>query len=251
MGSGPDREPSFPRALVVGASSGIGAALVLRLAREGSRVAAVARRRERLLELARGSPDGRVLAHAHDVQRTDEVPSLLERILAELGGLDLFVYAAGAMPRVEGDEYDTEKDLAMVRTNLEGLVAWGNAVALAMREQRSGVIVGISSVAGDRGRRFAPAYCATKAAMNSWLDALHNRLWEDGVHVCTIRPGHVATDMTRGMKLVLPISPDQAARAILAAARARARVRYVPRRWAPVALALRWMPAFVMRRFRS
>ena len=117
-----------------------------------------------------------------------------------------------------------------------------------MRRQRSGTIVGISSIAGDRGRKARPVYGATKAALNAYLDSLRYRLHGEGVHVCTIRPGHVTTPMTSGMKLVTPIDADRAAREILAAVRARADVRYVPGRWRLVSLAIRLLPSALMRR---
>ena len=243
------------RAIVVGASSGIGAALVRRLAREGYRVAALARRADQLEALETACADdcaasgGSVLARPHDVTDVDAVPELFERLVRELGGLDLLVYAAGIMPGVEPEEYDTAKDLAMLDVNVAGCVAWCNPAANLFRSQRAGLLDGISSIAGDRGRKGNPVYCTSKAAMNTYLEALRNRLAESRVHVCTIRPGYVDTAMTRGMeKLFWLISPDEAARQILASARNRVNVRYVPLRWTFVGLALRLIPSFLFRR---
>ena len=247
--------PEKRRAIVVGASSGIGAALVRRLASEGYRVAAVARRAELLEELAReagpaaAALGGAVHVHAHDVSAVDEVPALFERIARELGGVQLVVYAAGTMPKTAKDEYDTAKDLEQIAVNLAGCVAWLNEAARLFRTQREGTIVGVSSIAGDRGRKGNPVYCTTKAAMNTYLEALRNRLSESGVHVCTIKPGYVDTAMTQGLpKLFWLISADEAARSILAAARNRANVRYVPLRWWAVGTVIRSIPSFVFRR---
>jgi short-subunit dehydrogenase len=242
------------RAIVVGASSGIGAALVKRLVREGYQVAALARREDRLVELreqcaeSARSSGGALFVHAHDVHRIDSVPALFERLARELGGLYLFVYAAGVMPEVGRDEYDTEKDLDMVAVNLSGCIAWCNVVANYMHSQREGTIVGISSIAGDRGRKGNPVYCTTKAALNTYLEALRNRLAEWGVHVCTIKPGFIDTAMTQGKPgLFWLISADDCARKILSGARAGANERYVPRRWWLVGTIIKSIPSFLFR----
>ncbi len=237
---------SAGRAIVVGASSGIGAALVRQLSREGWRVAALARRGAELEAL--GKECG-ALVRTHDTKDFDLVPELFESLVQELGGLDLLVYAAAAMPRVGREEYDTRKDIEMLAVNVGGCVAWCNAAAVYFRSQRAGTIVGISSIAGERGRKGQPVYGTTKAAMNSYLEALRNRLSESGVHVCTIKPGFVDTAMTRGQPgLFWLISAEEAARQILRAARARANERFVPRRWWFVATAIRCIPSFLFRR---
>lgn len=246
--------PDRRRAIVVGASSGIGAATVRQLAREGYAVAALARREEHLASLAAEVADeaaaagGRVVTRAHDVSRPDDVPALFEELVRELGGLDLLVYAAGIMPSVEADQYDTELDRAMIEVNLVGLVAWTNPTATLFQTQRDGTIVGISSIAGDRGRKKAPVYGTTKAAMDHYLESLRNRLAGRGVHVCTIKPGFVATAMTEGLEgLFWVVTPEEVARQSLLAARNRVTVRYVPLRWQAVGLAIRSIPSFLFR----
>lgn len=240
--------PPKGRAIVVGASSGIGAALVRRLVREGYAVAALARRTQEHEGLAAESL-GRVIVRRHDVHGTAEVPALFEALVRELGGLDLLIYAAGIMPKVGPDIFDTEIDLDILAVNLGGCVAWCNPAAELFQSQRRGTIVGIGSIAGDRGRRGNPAYCTSKAAMSTYLEALRNRLAEYDVHVCTIRPGFVDTDMLKGApKTFWVISADEAARLILKAAAAKANVRYVPFRWTWVGLVVRSIPSMVFRR---
>ncbi|MCA8979254.1 MAG: SDR family NAD(P)-dependent oxidoreductase [Planctomycetes bacterium] len=243
------------RAIVVGASSGIGAALVRQLAREGYAVAALARRADQLLELAAECADdaartgGRVITRAHDVLDTDAIPALFEELVRELGGLDLFVFAAGIMPRRGPEEYDTEADLDMLAVNLGGCIAWCNPTANYFRTQRRGTLVGISSVAGDRGRKANPVYGTTKAGMNHYLEALRNRLGESGVHVCTIKPGFIDTAMTRELESKpFMISAEAAADRILRAARGRANTRYVARIWFWVMTVIRCIPSFVFRK---
>jgi NAD(P)-dependent dehydrogenase (short-subunit alcohol dehydrogenase family) len=258
----PARPPAIPgvpadrrRAIVVGASSGIGAALVRQLVREGYAVAALARRREELEKLedqARWLGDesgGTLTTRVHDVRDTAAVAPLFEALVRELGGLDLLIYAAGVMPALEKREYDTEKDLFTLAVNTGGAIAWCNPAAHLFTTQRAGTLVGISSIAGDRGRKGFPVYCTSKAALDTYLEALRNRLSEVGVHVCTIKPGYVDTAMTRGMEgLFWLASPEQAAAAILRAARGRANVRYVLRRWWLVGTVLKLIPSFLFRR---
>jgi len=243
------------RALVIGASSGMGAALVRQLCREGYAVAGLARSGDKLEQLATEcaplceESGGALHTHVHDVASTDEVPELFERVVRELDGLDLVVFAAGIMPKVGPEEYDTEKDLSMLAVNLGGAIAWCNPVANYFRRQRAGTLVGISSVAGDRGRRGAPVYGATKAGLNTYFESLRNRLSESGVRVVTIKPGFVATRMTEGMDgLFWLISAEEAAARILAAARAGTQVRYVPRQWWLLLTVIRSIPSFLFRK---
>ncbi len=241
------------RAIVVGASSGIGAALVRALARGGTRVAALARRADELERLreacAREGASGAVLVRAHDVHDVAAVPALFEELVRELGGLDLLIYAAGIMFGIGPQEYDTEKDLELLAVNLGGAVAWCNPAAELFLSQRRGTLVGVSSIAGERGRKGNPVYGASKAGLNHYLEALRNRLGDSGVHVCTVRPGYVATQMTAKLeKTFWMISADEAAQQILSVARRRKNVRFIPFRWLWVALALRSIPSFLFRR---
>ena len=249
-----EREPRVAgRAIVVGASSGIGAALVRQLAAEGWRVVALARRAAALEGLAREAAErgcGEVSAVVHDVHESDAVPELFERLVRELEGLDLLIFAAGIMPTIGEEEYDTEKDLDILTVNVGGCVAWCNPAADLFRSQRSGTIIGISSIAGDRGRKGNPGYATSKAGMATYLEALRNRMSEVGVHVLTVKPGFIDTDMTRGMDgLFWLISAEQAARTILGVARRRFwNTRYVPLRWWAVGAVVRAIPSILFRR---
>jgi decaprenylphospho-beta-D-erythro-pentofuranosid-2-ulose 2-reductase len=243
----------FRRAIVVGASSGMGEAVARRLAGDGCRVALVARRADELARVAReidaaaGQP--RASAHVHDVRQTAETPALFQAVCRELGGLDLIVYAAGVMPRVAADEYDFDKDRAMIEVNVLGAISWLNEAAQRFAAAGEGTIVGVSSVAGDRGRRGQPAYCASKAALDTYLESLRNRLRRRGVKVVTVKPGPVETPMTRGLgRLPLMIGADDAGRQILAAARRGSLRAYVPPSWRPIMWAIRHIPSVLFSR---
>jgi short-subunit dehydrogenase len=239
----------FGHVIIVGASSGMGAALARQLAARGSRVAAVARRADQLDALRASAPDA-IRTYAFDTTDVARVPALFERIVADLGGLDALIYAAGVMPPIEEGEYTFEKDRAMVEVNVLGAMAWMNLAAARFEAARGGTIVGISSVAGERGRRKNPAYTATKAALTTYLEALRNRCTRYGVNIVTVKPGFVDTDMTRGVPgLFWLISADEAATRILRLAERRNSASgFVPKRWALVMFIVRNLPSFVFRR---
>jgi short-subunit dehydrogenase len=237
------------KVVVVGASSGIGEAIARQLAQGGADVAIVARRQSELERLA-GERPGKLRPYAHDVANVDEVPELFERIERDLGGIDGLIYAAGVMPKIEESEYAFEKDRAMVTVNLLGAMAWMNQAAARFEAARNGTILGISSIAGERGRRGNPAYCATKGALSTYLESLRNRCSRYGVNVVTIKPGFVDTAMTRGMKgLFWLISAEKAAKTALALARkGKSAAAFVPSRWALVAFVVRNLPSFIFRK---
>jgi len=245
----------FRNALVIGASSGIGEAIARRLAADGSRVALVARRGDVLEhivgEINAATGEGRTLAFVHDVKDTESAAGLLQKIARELGGLDLVVYAAGVMHPVGFDEYDAAKGLDMLEVNLGGAVAWLDPVAERFNRLGGGTIVGIGSVAGDRGRSGNPAYGTSKAGFHTYLEAIRNRVARNGVKVVTIKPGFVDTAMTKGLDgLFWLISSDRAAEIILAHARRGTITAYVPARWRVVMTVIRCIPSFVFRRLK-
>jgi short-subunit dehydrogenase len=236
---------AWRKAIVVGASSGIGAAIARALARDGAEVALVARRRHELDAVAEtiAAAGGRARVFVHDVTGYGDVPALFQEICRALGGCDLVVYAAGVMPPIADDEYDFAKDQVIVEVNVLGAIAWLNEAAVRFERAGAGTLVGISSVAGDRGRRGNPVYCASKAALDAYLQALRHRLARRGVAVVTVKPGPVDTPMTHGRdRLPLLVSADAAATAILAAARRGSARAYVPGVWRPIMLAIRNIP---------
>ncbi len=241
------------RAVIVGASSGIGAALARRLAREGYVLALLARRADRLEELCTeinsAAGETRALAYAHDVTQYETVPALLQRIVADLGGLDLFVYNAGITIATGFKHYSFEKDRVTTEVNYLGALAWLNPVAALFQSLGAGTIVGTSSVAGERGRIGNPSYQASKAALTSYLESLRNRLTRRGVHVLTVKPGYVDTELVKGQKgLFWVISPDRAAADIWKAIRRQKQDIYVPARWRLVMFIVRNIPSFIFRR---
>ncbi len=248
------RTPTVSRrkCIIVGASSGIGAALARRLAAEGYSLALLARRADLLQALCReiNTSTGEPCAfpYVHDVTDTASVPDLLHQILGDLGGLDLIIYCAGlSLPSGMG-HYEFDKDLLVTQVNYIGALAWLDPVARLFHRLHTGQIVGISSVAGERGRVALPAYYASKAALTSYLESLRNRLTRRGVHVLTVKPGYVQTamlDLVKRPFLVIP--PERAAADIYRAIRRRKQDIYTPSIWRWIMLVIRNIPSFIFR----
>jgi short-subunit dehydrogenase len=241
-------------ALNVGASSGIGAALARELVARGYRVALVARRRADLEALAAslnqsapGSPVA--VAYAHDVTAYHEAPMLFARIASDLAPLRLVVYAAGVMTRAPmGANFAGEH--AMLETNTAGAMRWLSLGADHLQHTGGGTLIGVSSVAGERGRPGNGAYMASKAALTAYLDSLRYKLRGTAVRVVTVKPGYVATPMTVGLKLParLTAPPERVAKRIARAAAGNQRVVYVPGVWRPIMWVVRHLPSAVVAR---
>jgi short-subunit dehydrogenase len=244
-------ERAAPGALILGASSGIGAALARELARQGYRLALVARNEAALVALTNEingehamPPQAR--SYICDVRVFDDAPVLFQRIAEEMGGpLRLVAYVAGIMPRGEKNTWTFEEERAMIETNLLGAMRWLDLAAENFVRAGEGAIDGLSSVAGDRGRRGNSAYMASKAGLSTYLESLRYRLSGTGVRVVTIKAGYVATPMTAELKLpqALTITPERAAKRIVQAARKSSGVVYIPGYWAPIMWGIRHLPA--------
>jgi NAD(P)-dependent dehydrogenase (short-subunit alcohol dehydrogenase family) len=200
------------RIWVVGASSGIGAALAQELCRRGARVAISARRAEALTEVA-----GEWMTPVPcDITDAGQVRQAADTVAAELGGgIDIAVLSAGYWQQM-GDEFDVESFNRHLQVNLTGMANCLGELIPRMKVQRAGLIVGISSVAGYRGLPGSEAYGATKAAQINLLEALRVRLRPDGIDVLTVCPGFVETEMTEQNTFPMPfiVSAEQAGRAI-------------------------------------
>ncbi len=239
-------------ALIIGASSGVGAALARRLAREGYMLGLAARRIDRLQELCDEITSAhytRAFAYQHDVVNTAEISVILDQAIGDLGGLDLFVYCAGVLFPNDPAVYHAGEDIFTLLVNLVGAAAWINPVAQRFQQNHAGHIVGIGSIAGDRGRRGMPAYTASKAGLHTYLEGMRNRLWRDGVTVTTIKLGQVETDMLKNAdRKRSPISADRAAELIWRAIEQRKQTAYIPAWWGLIGLTVQHLPSFIFRR---
>ncbi|MBI3153093.1 MAG: SDR family NAD(P)-dependent oxidoreductase [Chloroflexi bacterium] len=249
--------PLNPRrcGMIVGASEGIGAALARKMAKEGYTLALLSRQKDKLnalcAEINSAANETRALPYEHDVSNYDEVPDLLRKIVADLGGLDTFVFMAGVnYPPGGVDKYNFENDRKMVEINLIGGMAWLTPVAEMFQNAKAGQIVGIGSVAGDRGRIGNPGYNTSKAGLATYLEALRNRLTRRGVNVLTVKPGFVKTEMLKAAQGGTPfaIEPEKAADDIYNAMRKRRQLIYTASLWRWIMLIIQHIPSVVFRR---
>jgi short-subunit dehydrogenase len=183
--------------IVTGASSGIGAQLARDLAARGMRVALLARRRERLDAVAAEvhAAGGEALALACDVADRGSVDAAVRAVLEREGRVDLLVNNAGYGRHVLFKDHDVEDIERMMRTNYLGVVYATRAVLPAMRARRRGWVVNVSSVAGKLGQPDEAAYSATKFAVAGLSEALGYELAPLGIHVMTVYPALVRTEM--------------------------------------------------------
>lgn len=230
--------------LILGGRSDIGVAVAHRFAMLGHPVALAARNAENL-EATRSDIAIRhgvaATLHEFDVLETKALAAFVE----SLGSLpEIVVCVAGAMGKQRESECDPEAATLVMRTNYEGPAVALGLLAERMVKRGHGTIVGISSVAGDRGRGSNYIYGSAKAGFTAFLSGLRNRLAKSGVHVVTVKPGFVATRMTDGMNLpgALTTTPEVVADAIYRAVSLRRSVVYVKPLWRPLMSIIRAIP---------
>ena len=245
--------PPAKRAIVIGASSGIGRALALRLAREGYAVGVTARRLPLLLELQaeigrRGPGSAGCPVRQMDVSDTARAMTLLEELIGELGGVDLIVVNAGTGHI--NPELAWEPEAETLGVNVHGFAAMANVAYRHFVRRGAGHLVGISSIAARRGGGGAPAYNASKAFVSTYLDGLRHKLARLGspVAVTDIQPGFVRTVMAQGPHVFWAASPEKAAEQIWQAIRCRRKRVVITRRWRLIAWLMRLVPDGVYHR---
>jgi decaprenylphospho-beta-D-erythro-pentofuranosid-2-ulose 2-reductase len=244
--------PSRPhRVLLLGGTSEIGLAIVSALhLPTGSRVILAGRDSARLTEAA-ATLGGAVATAvvAFDATATAAHQALIGTIFAE-GSVDIVISAAGILvPQADLDQ-DVQRAATLVETNLTGHITTLLAVAARMRDQGSGTIVVLSSVAAIRPRRANPVYGSAKAGLDAFARGLADSLHGTGIRVLLVRPGFVTGRMTQGMRPA-PLATTPAAVGAAAAAsvlRGRGSVIWVPARLAVLAAALRLIPRPLWRR---
>ena len=245
---------SAPRtALILGASSDIARACTRRLAADGYAVILLAGRDPAALQAEaedlRIRHHTTVAIHAFDALQPDEFPAFVEG----LGMVpDVVICAVGLLGVQAQSQADPDIARMVMRSNYEGPALVLGLLAERMVARGSGTIVGISSVAGERGRASNYIYGSAKAGFTAFLSGLRNRLNGSGVRVVTVLPGFVATRMTEGMPLNprLTAQPDEVATAI---ARAIARGRdvvWVRPVWRLIMAIIRALPEPVFKRTR-
>ena len=229
------------KAIVIGASSGIGKALAKLLAREGY-ILGLAARRLNLLEELKTELSGQAFVSSMDVSKPEEAAAKLRELIGAMGGLDLLVICSGTGHINPELAWQYESDT--IDVNVNGFTALACAGMKVFIQQGFGHIVGISSLAALRGSGECPAYNASKAYMSNYLEGLacKARAYGKGIAVTDIKPGFVDTAMAQGEGLFWVASPEKAAKQIYNMIRHRKSGGYVTKRWGLVALLFKMMP---------
>ena len=154
------------------------------------------------------------------------------------------ITAVGYLGEQKKAATDFKESQTIIDTNYTGVVSLLNIIANDFEKRKSGFIVGMSSVAGDRGRKSNYIYGSAKAALSTYLSGLRNRLFESKVHVMTVKPGFVATAMTEGMDLPekLTAQPEEVARDIFKAQQKNTNILYTKKIWQLIMLIIKNIP---------
>lgn len=237
------------RAIIVGASSGLGREVTKLLLERGWTVGVAARRIERLEELAAEYP-GKVTTCAIDVTQ-EGCEQQLRELIERHGGMDLLFYASGIGKQNRTLEPDIE--LRTVETNGMGFARIVGEAYRYMAQQGHGHIAVISSIAGTKGLGPAPSYSATKAFQGCYIQALEQQAHALGLDICftDLRPGFVDTDLLNdGNKYPMLLSPTRVAREMVWAIEHRKHVRVIDWRWRIVTALWRRIPRPLWRRLK-
>ncbi|MFA6980046.1 MAG: SDR family NAD(P)-dependent oxidoreductase [Ignavibacteriaceae bacterium] len=229
------------KAIIIGATSGIGKGLVKLLVVNGYKVGITGRRTELLEELKSENPNS-YYVKTFDITDIIKVAEKLEELTAELGGLDLAVICAGTGDMNETLNFNVEK--RTIDTNVLGFTCAADWAFNYFEKQKSGHLVGISSIAGLRGSRQAPSYYASKAYQINYLEGLRQKATKlkEQIFVTDIRPGLVDTEMAKGEGLFWVASVDKATRQIYKAIKKKKKIVYVTKRWGLIATILGLIP---------
>lgn len=196
--------------LLTGASSGIGRSLAIEYARRGAHVMAVARRESELSSLCEqiGATGGKASFMVCDVANADAAHEVVEKAERDLGSLDMVIANAGVGKSGHAARLTLDDITKCIDVNVKGAFATLVAAIPIMMAQKHGHLVGVSSLAGRRALPGGGAYCASKAALSSFLETLRIDLLPAGISVTDVQPGFVDTPMTKDNKHPMPFMWD-------------------------------------------
>ena len=234
------------KAIIIGATSGIGRETAKSLLKKGWRIGIAGRRQQALEDLRRDAPE-LIEIQALDITQNDATEKL-DRLIRKLGGMDLFLLSSGV--GFQNMDLNIETELDTVRTNAEGFTRMVDAAFSYFRQKGSGHLAVISSIAGTKGLGAAPAYSATKRFQNIYIDSLEQlaHLQKLDIHFTDIRPGFVKTDLLKNDKYPMLMSPQYVARKIVKAIERKKRRTVIDWKYAVLVFFWKLIPSFVWRR---
>lgn len=234
------------KVIIIGATSGIGEEIAKIYIAQGWQVGIAGRREEALTVLAATAP-AQVKTQVIDVTSAD-APEQLQSLIEKLGGMDLFLLSSGIGS--QNVKLEPEIELNTARTNVEGFIRMVTAAYRFFKEQGSGHLAVISSVAGTKGLGSAPAYSATKRFQNTYIDALAQlaRMERLSIQFTDIRPGFVATALLKNRKYPLLMRADSTAQHIVKALTNKKRVAIIDTRYAILVFFWQLIPRWLWER---
>lgn len=238
--------------LILGATSDIAVAVAKRFGQENFEVQLAGRNMNYLQRIARDisiRTRATVKAYPFDATQFDAHKDFYYSLVPRPDVVICVFGFLGVQSHAEKEWKESEK---IIDTNYKGAISILNVVADDFEARGTGAIIGISSVAGDRGRQSNYIYGSAKAGFTAYLSGLRNRLFDKGVHVLTVKPGFVDTKMTEDLNLPQPLTakPDEVAKAIYKAYKNRQDEIYVLAAWRYIMLGIKNVPEFVFKRLK-
>lgn len=242
----------MPTALILGASSDMAIAIAEKFASGGYNIQLAARNAERLEPLQSDLAikyTSRVSIYEFDALAFDTHNSFFEELQPKP---DITICVFGFLGENEKAVDDWSQASKIIHTNYTGAVSILNIVARYYASRKEGVIVGISSVAGERGRQSNFLYGSAKAGFTAYLSGLRNSLYHKGVHVVTIQPGFVYTKMTENIVLpkLLTARTEEVAEAVYSAVRKKRNVVFVKWFWRYIMIIIKNIPEFMFKKLK-
>ena len=235
------------KAIIIGATSGIGKSLAEILLGEDYLVG-VTGRRENLFQSIQTQELSSLVFRKMDVRDLSTIESICNELVSQMGGLDLLIISAGIGEQNKNLNFDVEN--SVIKTNIQGFTCVADWALRYFKEQGYGHLVNISSIAGIRGNGIAPSYNATKAYQINYLEGLRINVKEYGssITVTDVRPGFVDTAMAKGQGLFWVAPVQKAAEQIVEAIKQKKQVVYITKRWWLIGLLLRIIPFSILKR---
>lgn len=234
------------RAVIIGATSGIGYEVAKELMRQGWKIGVAGRRQQALDAFKSTAPDC-IETQALDVTQPDAT-NKLHSLIEKLGGMDLFLLSSGI--GYQNRELNPEVELSTTLTNVEGFTRMVTAAFGYFKQQGGGHLAVISSIAGTKGLGIAPAYSATKRYQNTYIDALAQlaRMQKLPISFTDIRPGFVATDLLKNGNYPLLMQADRVGASIVRALNRKKRIAIIDGRYALLVFFWQLIPRWLWER---
>jgi len=232
------------KAIIIGATSGIGKGLAKILTENNYLVGVTGRRNELLLELKNERPN-QYITRSFDITDFKTTIEKLNELITELGGLDLLIISSGTGDLNQNLNFDIDK--RTIDTNVLGFTHIANRAFDYFREQKSGHLVAITSIGVLRGGRQAPSYNASKAYQLNYIGGLRQKAKKLNLPITLtdIRPGLVNTDMAKGEGLFWLMPVEKASNQIWNAIKRKKKIAYITKRWLLIAIIIKLLPGFI------